>query len=270
MRGTVIILASALGAAVAAVAPAIAAAPGASIEDIAREKLAAVTLVRTKARRSTAAIANGRLLQAYLSAATTSEAGRVKARIVSSMKAMQERYGLVRIRILWRDGRRLADIGAADKGPGQERALRDALAQEPGKISGAIYGDTINWTTRADREGAGDLVVAVGQDMSAYERALLHGLGHALHVIVINEAGRIVSDSDGTFTPGKPAVIGGLTPEAMRARLGITGPAGAGAIELDGRPVRIAIQSADGWTVIAMDKPVPGTSCKTGNGLPCR
>jgi|GEM_PF-2850300 len=270
MRGAVIILASALGAALAAVTPATAAAPGASIEDIAREKLAAVTLVRSKARRSTAAIANGRLLHAYLSAATTNEAGRVKSRIVSSMKAMQARYGLVHIRILWRDGRRLAESGATAKGPGPERAARDALAQDPGNISGAIYGDMIHWTTRTDSEGADDLVVVVGQDLSTYERALLHGLGHAMHVIVINDRGRIVSDSDGTLTPGQPAIIRGLTLDAIRSRLGISGPAGAGAIELDGRPVRVALQSADGWTVIAMDKPVPGPDCKARTGVPCR
>ena len=269
MRGAAIILASALGCAVAAQTPAAAAAPGASIEDIAREKLAAVTLVRSKARRSTAAIANGRLLQAYLSAATTNEAERIKVRIVSSMKAMQQRYGLVRIRILWPDGRGLADTGSADKGPRQNRAVRDVPAQEPGKISAAIYGDTMNWTTRADREGAGNLVVEVGQDMSAYERALLHGLGHALYVLVVNERGRVVSDSDGTFTPGQPAIIAGLTLEAIRSRLGINGPAGAGAIELDGRQVRIALQSADGWTVIAMDKPISRASCKASTEVPC-
>ncbi len=270
MRGAVIILASALGAAIAAAPPVAAAAPGASIEDIAREKLAAITLVRSKARRYTAAIANGRLLQAYLSAATPNEAERVKARIVSSMKAMQDRHGLTRIRILWRDGRRLAEAGAADKGPARERTIRDALAQQPGTLSGTIYGDTLNWVMQVDREGTGELVVAVAQDMSAYERALVHGLGPALHVLVVNEKGKVVSDSEGTITPGQPAMVAGLTLEAVRNRLGIDGPAGAGAIDLDGRPVRIALQSADGWTVVAMDKPVAGAGCGAGREAPCR
>lgn len=270
MRGAVIILASALGAAAVAATPVSAAAPGASIEDVAREKLAAVTLVRSKARRYTAAIANGRLLQAYLSAATTAEAERVKTRIVSSMKAMQDRHGLTRIRILWRDGRRLAETGTPDKGPGQDRIVKDALAHDPGTISSTLYGDTLNWAAQVDHGGQGELVVSVGQDTAAYERALLHGLGSALQVIVVNDKGKVISGSDGASTPGKPAMIAGLTLEALRKNLGIGGPAGAGVVELDGHPVRIALQSADGWTVIAMDKPAATARCTGSNEAPCR
>ena len=66
----------------------------------------------------------------------------------------------------------------------------------------------------------------------------------------------------------------GLMPtlEAVRNRLGIDGPAGAGAgaIDLDGQPVRIALQSADGWTVVAMDRPVAGAGCGAGREAPCR
>jgi dihydropteroate synthase len=136
MRGAVIILASALGAVAMTAAPESSAAPVTSLDALLREKTAAVTIVRTKARKYTAALANGRLLQAYLTAATGNEGERIKDRIVSSLKALQNRYGLTTFRIMWRDGDVVAEVGtfldsrvAACEAAG---IARDRLVIDPG------------------------------------------------------------------------------------------------------------------------------------------
>lgn len=275
MRGAVIILASALGAVAMTAAPAGAAAPSASIDAIVREKTAAVSIVRTKARKYTAAIANGRLLQAYLAAATDNEGERVKDRIVSSLKALQNRYGLTGFRIMWRDGDLLAEVSPSRATTRGNRASRDpvlkrGLAQDAGVVGTMMQGDTLTYVAAVERNGQKEVVVSIEQDVTAYERVLMHGLADTLYIVIVDDRGNVVSDSTGTATAGQAATFGGFTVDQLRARLRISGSEGSGVLTLDGRMVRVGVQTADGWTLVALDRTPGEDTCIRDDSTPCR
>jgi hypothetical protein len=275
MRGAVIILASALGAVAMTAAPESSAAPVTSLDALLREKTAAVTIVRTKARKYTAALANGRLLQAYLTAATGNEGERIKDRIVSSLKALQNRYGLTTFRIMWRDGDVVAEVGpegtgSAARRPNRTPALKKGLAQETGTVGTLINGDTLTYVAAVERSGQKEIVVSIEQDVTAYERVLMHGLADTLYVVIVDDRGNVVSDSSGTATAGQAATFGGLTIDQLRARLRVSGSGGSGIVTLDGRMVRVGVQTADGWTVVAMDHSPGEDTCIRDDGAPCR
>lgn len=275
MRGAVIILASALGAAALVPAPVLAAAPRDGIDAVLGEKVAAVTIVRSKARKYTAAIAHGRLLQAYLAAATRNEGERLKERLLAALKTLQHRNGLEGFRILWPSGEVLAELKPPGKParttrPSKDIALREGLSQDSNAIDTLLDGDTLNHVASAERDGRKQLIVASLQDSSAYQRALAFGLDARLYIMVVDERDRIVSDSDGSAAPGKPARIAGLTIRQVRERLSVTGPEGRGVIMNEGQPSRIGLRSAVGWTVVAMERPASATPCLRNTDAPCR
>jgi hypothetical protein len=274
MRGARISLASAIGAAAIALGPAHAATPATDIDAVVREKLAAVSIVRTKARKYAMALANGRLLQAYLSASTASEGDRLKARIISSLQSLQNRYGLTGFRIVWRDGDLLAEVGqdaaaTAGKAERNRQVLQRALTQDEGDVSTIMSGDTLTYVTAVERNGQKELVLCIEQSIDAYERVLMLGLARTLHIVIVDEKGKVVTDSAGNFAPGTPARIAGLTPDELRARMGITGNEGTGVIAQDGRNLRVSFQSADGWTAYAIEQADETRACLRDQDTPC-
>jgi len=273
MRGGWITLAAGFAAAMLAIAPAraTAATERVAMDALAREKMAAVMLVRTKARKYAAALANGRLMQAYLSAATQTEAERLKSRIIATLKTLQNRYGIEAFRIIWRNGDVFASIGAAQPPmPRRRQELAQGLAQTSGAVSMLLGTDSLTFVTPVSRDGESELVLSVEQHLSAYERVLTHGIPGHMKVMIVDANGRIVTDTSGASRSGDTARIAGMTIDDLRMRLSAGAAEGAGFLLHEGHRLEVSYQSVDGWTVTALQAAPDRTPCLRGSSTSCR
>jgi hypothetical protein len=267
MGGVKIVLAAGLAAAVLAYAPSALAAPPAArdLRAVAAEKAAAVALMRQRASRQTALIANDRLFEAYFRAATTSEAERIERRIGHTLGDLGDRYGLNGYSVAWPDGRSFAS-------PHPDKRGHDARGKAGKNPSLAVpRHDTkrVTWTAAVMHNATPSLVVSVDQDLAAYERVLLHGLAENLWVVIVDAEGRIVADSTGREPRGQPAMFAGLTIAELRATIGAGAPEGMGILTQDGSSRRVSYQTVDGWIVVAVEQPVSQRTCINRAGPPC-
>lgn len=256
-----------------AIAPADATAAKASVEinAVVREKMAAVTLVRSKARKYAIALANGRLMQAYLAAATHSEGERLKSRIISTLKTLQNRYGIEAFRIRWRNGDEFTSVGNAQPGKTRQRQeIAQGLGQPSGTVSTLMGTDSLTYITPVARDGESTLVLSLEQHLSAYERVLSHGITGDMNIMIVDAAGRIVTDTSGTTRTGEIARIAGMNIDDLRMRLSAGASEGAGFLTMNGSRLEVSYQSVDGWTVIALQAAPQRALCLRGASTPCR
>ena len=242
-----------------------------AMDALAREKMAAVMLVQTKARKYAAALANGRLMQAYLSAATQPEADRLKLRIIATLKNLQNRYGIEAFRIMWRNGEVFTSIGDAQPTISRRRQeLAQGLTQKSGAVSMMPGTNSLTFITPVSRDGESELVLSVEQHLSAYERALSHGIQGHMKIMIVDANGRIVTDTSGAARRGDTARIAGMTIDDLRMRLSAGAAEGAGFVLHEGRRLEVSYQSADGWTVIALQTAPDRRPCLRGSSTVCR
>ncbi len=268
MRGALIKLSAGLCLATALPAQP---ATASSTEAIVQQKAAAIAIVRTKARKYTASLAQGRLFHAYLSASTQSEGDRLKARIVASLKALQNRYGLNEFTVVGRDGEVFAHIGHEPAAPGKRDLKKDpvlaaGVAQPAQTVATLMDHDAVTYVAPVVRNGELEFVISIEQDLSAYEKVLTLGLGRSLYVVIIDPAGNVVSDSNGSAAAGKKALIAGLTLEELRQQISANGNEGTGVVSRDGHFYNVSFQTVDDWTVVAIEQaPQDATCLRNGN-----
>lgn len=272
MRGALVTLAAGLGLAYLNAASA---AHAGTVEAVVREKAAAIAIVRTRASRYTAALAQGRLFNAYLSASTLSEAERLKSRIVATLGALQHRYGLNEFMVVDREGRLFAHVGAREAVPGKRNlagnpVLSDAFRQEPRTVATHLARDVVTYVAPVVREGQPAFVIAVAQDLTAYERVLLRGLGKSLYIAILDREGNIISDSAGAADTGRKALIAGLTLEELRRHLSADGNEGTGVVTRAGHDYRVSFQAVEDWTVVAIEQTQDGATCLRNGAGSCR
>ena len=205
MRGALISFSA--GLCLATAIPALPAAASGT-QTIVQEKAAAIGIVRTKARKYTASLAQGRLFHAYLSASTQSEGDRLKGRILASLKGLQNRYGLNDFTVIGRDGEVFAHIGSQPAATEKRNVKKDPIlvagfAQEAHTVSTLMDDDAVTYIAPVVLNGEREFVISIEQDLSAYEKVLALGLGRSLYVVIIDPAGNVVSDSNGSGAAGK-------------------------------------------------------------------
>src|SRR5215510_9689573 len=103
-------LLSGLVACVLAVAPA-AADDFDAVRALAREKAAAVSILRTKAANQVATMAQDRVFIAYLNASTQGEGARLRARMAAMFTTLWNRFGLRDIALVDRSGELVVRVG---------------------------------------------------------------------------------------------------------------------------------------------------------------
>jgi hypothetical protein len=268
MRGALISFSA--GLCLATAIPALPAAASGT-QTIVQEKAAAIGIVRTKARKYTASLAQGRLFHAYLSASTQSEGDRLKGRIMASLKGLQNRYGLNDFTVIGRDGEVFAHVGSQPTATEKRNVKKDPVlvagfAQEAHTVSTLMDDDAVTYIAPVVLNGEREFVISIEQDLSAYEKVLALGLGRSLYVVIIDPAGNVVSDSNGSGAAGKKALIAGLTFDELRQQISASGTEGTGVVSKDGKFFNVSFQTVDDWTVVAIEQaPQDATCLRNGN-----
>lgn len=274
MRGALISIAGGLAMAVAHWSGASAAS---TIQDVAREKAEAVSIVRGKARKYAISLAQGRLFSAYLTAATQGESDRLKAHIMSSLRALQNKYGMKDFTVVDRVGTLFIHVGNNADVPAKFNikatpTLARGFRQDTTGVTAVMDDGNVTYVSPVIHNGEKEFVLRIEQDMSAYEKVLALGLAKSLFVVIIDVSGNVISDSHNSENTGKKALIAGMTFDVLRHEINGSPAEGTGVISKDGRLFNVSYQTVDDWTVVAIEQSAsasPSTCLRNGNN-PCQ
>jgi hypothetical protein len=258
MRGvSVLIAAGTLSLALALNARADAS-PFAAVERLARDKAAAVELLKYRTERQVALVAGDRLFAAYLNTASLAEAARLQPRIATLLATLIDRYGIREASVADRSGMFLARAGNFDRRVASLDAKTDPLLRA-GFAAAPRRAETIQTDARLDlvapvihREQS-EFVLRARQDFTSYRRALAHGLSPDRFAVMTDTKGVILADSR-TGTVGGTAIIAKLTLTGIRQ----AAPHGTGEVADGESRYRVSHRPAGDWTIVALERlPAP-------------
>jgi len=245
-----------------------------TIQDVAQQKAEAVSIVRGKARKYAVSLAQGRLFSAYLTAATQGESDRLKSHIMSSLKALQNKYGMTDFTVVDRVGDLFVHVGSSTGIPEKFNikttpALARGFGQDSNSVTSLMDDGNVTYVSPVIHNGEKEFVLSIEQDMTAYEKVLTLGLAKSLYVVIIDAAGNVVSDSNGSDSAGKKALIAGMTFDALRREINGTAEEGTGVISKDGRMFNVSYQIVDDWTVVAIEQSTSPSTCLRNGTTAC-
>lgn len=235
---------------------------------LAREKAAAVSIMREKAANQIGMLAQDRLFGAYLNATTQGEGVRLKRRIETAFETINSRFGLSEVSLIARDGAVVAHVaGSASAVSGEFKLVKDAvlmagLALDAMKVSTLVIangdraGYAILHVAPVVWRGNKELVVRGEQDLGAYKAVLSSGVGAGRYVALIDETRSILSDT-GTNPGAQRATaklsVAGLSFDAIRNAVKGTADEGNGEVARANKRFNVAYRSVGRWTIVAVE-----------------
>lgn len=244
-----------------------------SLQAIAREKAAAVAILRAKAAHEIATMAQGRLFSAYLTATTQGEGLRIKRRIEAAFAVTSKRFGLGEMMLVDRGGAVIAASSSASEGAelnvARDPVLKAGFAGEPRKASSLLTvkaGDpTLACFAPVVWRGEKEFVLRAKQDFAAYGALLAKHAGAKTFVILADGNGVILSDTRPTIVrPGVkrgPFTIAGLSLKALRGAVKGTATEGFGEVANKMERFAVAYQAVGDWVVVAAQTIAPPHRC---------
>lgn len=239
----------------------------ADMRALAREKAAAVSIMREKAANQIGTLAQDRLFGAYLNATTQGEGVRLTRRIESAFAAINSRFGLSEVSLIARDGAVVAHVaGRASAVSGEFKLVKDTvlmagLALDAMKVSTLVIangdraGYAISHVAPVVWRGNKEFVVRGEQDLGAYQAVLSSGVGTGRYVALIDETRSILSDT-GTNPGAQRATaklsVAGLSFDAIRKAVNGTADEGNGEVARANKRFDVAYRSVGPWTVVAV------------------
>ncbi len=241
------------------------------VQAVAQEKAAAVSIIKSRAQKYTATLAQGRLFSAYLNASTMSEGARLRARIGNSFKALESHYGMRDFTVVDRSGELFVHVGTALTSSGKRNVKKDPVlsagfAQQERAVAIVVDEGHVSYASPVMRRGEKEFVLCIEQELSAYDKVLAYGLAKTFYVVVVDKHGKILSDSRAHPSGSKPSTIEGLTLDEMRNQLGGSLAEGTGRIVTNGTQSNMSYQTVGDWTVVAVESlPAPQECLRTGD-----
>lgn len=240
---------------------------------IAREKAAAVAILREKAANEIATVAQGRLFSAYLTATTQGEGLRIKGRMEAAFGVIGKRFGLGELILVDRSGAVIA-ASAGVRAPSQmdvklDPALKAGFAGEPRNASSLLTvksGDpTLAYFSPVVWRGEKEFVLRASQDLAAYRALLAKPMAGKAFVVLVNANGVILSDTrPTTLRPGVKRGafnLAGLSLSAMRGAVKGTASEGFGEVGNKKERFVVAYQAVGDWVIVAAQPISPPHRC---------
>lgn len=235
----------------------------APLQALAREKAAAVSIMRDKAANEIATVAQGRLFSAYLNATTQGEGLRIKSRIEAAFAVIGKRFGLTNLTLVDRGGEVIASSARATPAGTKFNVKTDAIlkagfAGEPRKAASqlSLKGEapTLTYFAPVSSRGEKEFVLSAEQQFAAYRTVLARHLTGKAFVVLADQSGAVLADTRPQIV--RPGVkqgafkIAGLSLDALRGAVK-TGPT-QGFGEVGNRKERFAVayEVVGGWVVI--------------------
>ena len=259
------------------------------VRTLAREKAAAIGLMRTKAADILTTVAQDRLFGAYLNATTQGEGARVRTRIAQALATFIRRFGLTSFQLIDRSGVVVTYVSTTKVPPDtqvdvqKDRLLAAGFAAEAPVVASVVVrrpdvsGWSMSLSAPVNWHGQTEYVLRAEQDQAAYRRVLGLGLDSKRYVLLADERDQILLDSrpkgsagDDAPTPGgKLALtIAGQSLPALRRLLGGGADEGSGLVSRRNENFNVSYRKVGDWTVVAVEPVLPPRRCtKDGERL---
>ncbi len=241
------------------------------VQAVAQEKAAAVSIIKSRAQKYTATLAQGRLFSAYLNASTMSEGARLRTRIGNSFKALEGHYGMRDFTVVERSGELFVHVGtelasSSKRNVKKDHVLSAGFAQRERAVAIVMDEGYVTYASPVIRRGEKEFVLCVKQELSAYDKVLAYGLAKTFFVLVVDKHGNVLSDSRAHPSGSKPSTIEGMTLDEMRNHVGGSVAEGTGRIVTNGALFNMSYQKVGDWTVVALEPlPAPQECLRTGD-----
>ncbi|MCE9523361.1 MAG: cache domain-containing protein [Alphaproteobacteria bacterium] len=249
------------------------------VRALAREKAAAVGLMRAKAANILTAVSQDRLFAAYLNATTQGEGARVRTRIEHALATFIHRYGFNSFQLIDRSGAVVTYVSTAKAAAVaqvdvvKDRGLASGFAQQKMGVVSTVMrpaGGTewdMSIVAPISLRGQTEFVLRAEQDGAAFQRVLALGSDAKRYILLLDEHDQLLYDSR-PLKSATPLAIAGQSPAALRRALGGKGAEGSGLVGRPNEKFNVSYYKTGDWTVIAVEPVLPPRRCtKDGDRL---
>jgi hypothetical protein len=231
----------------------------AGVRTLAREKAAAVSILRTKASNQIATLAQDRIFIAYLNAPTQGQGARLRTRMAAMLTTLWGRFGLREFMLVDRSGVLVVRMGNTGAAPIEYDVKRDPVlaagfAQAPQTAAMIAGADALTYAAPVVWRRQAEFVLSGRQDLAAYRKVLSSGLPAGAFIALTDSKGRILADTRDAAPSG--GLVAGLSLDALRRTVPGSNGDGAGEIARAGENYYVSYQKAGDWTIVA-GAPVP-------------
>jgi len=230
---------------------------------LAREKAAAVSILKAKGAKQIATMAQDRVFVAYLNASTQGQGARLRSRMALMFTTLWNRFGLRDIAVVDRAGELVVRVGHAANAPTTFDVKRDPVlsagfAQKAFGVATVSGADTLSYAAPVVWRDQAEFVLSARQSLGAYRSALVRGVSAGSFVVLVDAKGRVLADTRNVAAGAKGKLVAGLSLEALRRAVKGSRDEGAGEVVRGNERFSVGYQSVGDWTVVAgASLPVP-------------
>ena len=241
------------------------------VRALAREKAAAVAILKHKTARQVATLVNDRVFAAYLNATTQGEGARIRARMSAMLTALIDRFGVREAALVDRSGELIVRAGKGDASDvAGDPNVKAAFAQnQPGATTTVARGGLTHAAPVVWREQT-EFVLRTRQSLDAYRKALRRGVDGARFVLLLDDKGAVLSDTRAASSGGRDKLLAGKSLDRIRKAVKGSLKEGAGEVARGADRYKISYEAVGSWTVLAVE-PVTQAAVKCAKGAkpPC-
>jgi hypothetical protein len=256
------------------------------VRALAREKAAAVAILKEKAADAVVTLAQDRVFVAYLNATTQGEGARLRARMTQAFETLTARVGIRSVAMIDRSGEVIVRTGgkaastsvdpvvAAGVSARVDPVVAAGFALKPRLISSTVAkgADASAWTLSLvapiSWRGQNEFVLRAVQSGAVYSAALARGVGGQRYVVLADRDGRVLSDSRSKSAPKAAFAVAGLPLAALRKALKGDAQEGSGQVSRKEERFNVSYRAVDNWTVVAVEPTASPRRCvKNGDRL---
>lgn len=226
-----------------------------AVRSLAREKAAAVSILKTKAANQIATMAQDRVFIAYLNASTQGQGARLRARMATMFTTLWSRFGLRDIALVDRAGELVVRVGKTRTTPTTFDVKRDPVliagfAAKPLATATVASGDALTFAAPVVWRTQGEFVLSARQEFTTYRKAMARGVPKGAFVVLIDAKGNVLADTrKSAGTRGK--LVAGLPFDAIKRAVKGTRDAGAGEVLRGSERFKVSYQSVGDWVIVA-------------------
>jgi hypothetical protein len=223
---------------------------------LAREKAAAVSILKAKGAKQIATMAQDRVFLAYLNASTQGQGARLRSRMALMFTTLWNRFGLRDIALVDRAGELVVRVGHADNAPTTFDVKRDPVlsagfAQKTLNVATISGADTLSYAAPVVWRDQAEFVLSARQSLSTYRRVLARGVSNGAFVLLVDAKGRVLADTRNGAAGAKAKLVAGLSLDALRRAVKGSREEGAGEVVRGSERISVSYQSVGDWTVVA-------------------
>lgn len=228
-----------------------------AVRMLAREKAAAVSILKAKGAKQIATMAQDRVFIAYLNASTQGQGARLRGRMVAMFTTLWNRFGLRDVALVDRAGELVMRVGHTQNAPTTFDVKRDpvlsaGLAQKQMQVATIVGADALTFAAPVVWREQAEFVLSARQSFSAYRKVLARGTANGTFVMLIDAKGQILADTRTGPTAGtRGKLVAGLSLEGVRKAVKGSRDEGTGDVVRGNDRFSVSYLSVGDWTVVA-------------------